>query len=318
MTVERKASDFSQKNLEADLPKLLQGHLEEHRAILEREGAASALSGVIAYSELLADESGYGRHALCHYDVGRFMRLDSAAMRALNVFRGKNGSRGDRFSLYGLLNKCKTPMGKRLLARWLKQPLTDVSELEQRLTTVDALHEGAEQRDALRGGQLRQVTDIERLTRKVERKKASVLDLCKLYQASCALPAISSTLSNLSEALRERYGATLAELHSDEKLGKFEALIEAAVDVSKVPEEYVISASYDDKLAEIQEEKDQVDKRMDQAWEDAASDLNMPKEKVKLEHNLQHGWFWRLTKKEETQVGDDFFSLQLSVRVPPS
>jgi hypothetical protein len=42
------------------------------------------------------------------------MRLDSAAQRALNVLRNKTDS-SDTFSLYGLLNRAKTPMGKRLL-----------------------------------------------------------------------------------------------------------------------------------------------------------------------------------------------------------
>ena len=45
---------------------------------------------------------------------GRYMRLDSAAMRALNVLKSKTDS-SDTFSLYGLLNRGKTPMGKRLL-----------------------------------------------------------------------------------------------------------------------------------------------------------------------------------------------------------
>lgn len=42
------------------------------------------------------------------------MRLDAAAQRALNVLKSKTDS-SDTFSLYGLLNRSKTPMGKRLL-----------------------------------------------------------------------------------------------------------------------------------------------------------------------------------------------------------
>jgi hypothetical protein len=56
------------------------------------------------------------------YCAGRYMRLDAAAARALNVLRSKTDS-SDTFSIYGLLNRGKTAMGKRLLkARRLGRP----------------------------------------------------------------------------------------------------------------------------------------------------------------------------------------------------
>jgi len=317
MAVEPKASAFDAKNLDSDLAKLLSSHVEQHRPILEREGAAVALSGLISYTELLADESGYGKHSLQMYDTGKFMRLDSAALRALNVFKSKNEA-SDTFSVYGLLNKCKTPMGKRLLTRWLKQPLKQVDEINTRLDVVETFHSSPELRENVRTAHFRQLSDIERLTRKLERKKASVLDLCKLYQASCVLPAIVDSMSNDAnekhkDLLQSRYGNELSRLHADEQLGKFEALMEAAVDLSKIPDEYVIAPSYDPKLGEIQEEKDQVDRQMNALWDEACSDLGIAREKLKLEHNHQHGWFWRLTKKEEIQVRSKLQSKYLTL-----
>ena len=40
----------------------------------------------------------------------------------------------------------------------------------------------------------------------------------------------------------------MAKLHDAEHLGRFEALLEAAVDLNKIPDEYVICASYDAEL----------------------------------------------------------------------
>jgi hypothetical protein len=53
---------------------------------------------------------------------------DAAAQRALGVFpsRADGTTGGSTFSLYGLLNRCRTPGGKRTLRTWLKQPLVDV------------------------------------------------------------------------------------------------------------------------------------------------------------------------------------------------
>ena len=51
-----------------------------------------------------------------------------------------------------------------------------------------------------------------------------------------------------SDGSEERYSDKLAKLHDAEHLGRFEALLEAAVDLNKIPDEYVICASYDAEL----------------------------------------------------------------------
>jgi len=56
-------------------------------------------------------------------------------------------------------------------------------------------------------------------------------------------------------ALREMYTDKLARLHDAEHLGRFESLLEAAVDLNKIPDEYIICASYDQELGELQKMK---------------------------------------------------------------
>jgi DNA mismatch repair ATPase MutS len=71
------------------------------------------VAGVLTITEVMADSSSHGRLSLELYDSGRYMRLDAAAQRALNVLKSKLDA-NDNFSLFGLLNRAKTPMGKRL------------------------------------------------------------------------------------------------------------------------------------------------------------------------------------------------------------
>ena len=71
-------------------------------------------AAVIAFSELMAMDSCHHKWTLSLYDTGRYMRLDAAAQRALNVMKQRTDA-NDTFSLYGLMNRGRTPMAKRLL-----------------------------------------------------------------------------------------------------------------------------------------------------------------------------------------------------------
>ena len=339
LATERKPADFDARDLEDDLARLLAKHdardttraadvgaaaaagaagVERHRALLEKDGAAATLAAALRFSELLADPANHGRCRLSMHDTGRYVRLDSSALRALNVLPERTSASASAaapaeraaaagFSLYGLLNKCRSPMGRRLLMRWLKQPLVDAAHIAQRHDAVEAFVNDPEVRDTLRGAHLRALPDIERVTRKLERRRASLMDLCRLYQASAALPYIAEALERLAgahgDAIRAKYAAALTKLHDDEHLGRFEALLESAVDLNKIPDEYVICAQYDDELGALQGRKDEAEAEIHAAFQEAAGDLKMaPEKELKLEHNNMHGWFLRLTKKDETRA----------------
>jgi len=73
-------------------------------------------------------------------------------------------------------------------------PLVDATEISRRHDTVEALVGDPEVRDTLRGAHLRALPDIERITRKLERRRASLMDLCRLYQAGAhTRPLLTST-----------------------------------------------------------------------------------------------------------------------------
>ena len=304
---ELKSADFSAAEAERALAQLLHASepVEMHRALLERPGCAAALGGLIRFSELCAAASSGGAYKLCHLDTGRYMRLDAAALRALHVLKERPGGGADSgFSLLALLNRCKTAQGKRLLARWLKQPLVHVPDIEGRLDVVEALSCDAALRDALRGSHLRPLPDVERLVGKLERRGATLQDLCRLYQASQVLELVASALDEHegphAGALRSRYAGPLRELHAADGLQKFEGLLETAVDLSRVPDEYLIHPHYDEALAELAETRESCDADIQRCFADAARELGVERDKtLKLDHSPQLGWFFRLSQKEE-------------------
>jgi DNA mismatch repair protein MSH2 len=87
------------------------------------------------------------------------MRLDQSAAQAINLF--PQASDGDKnMSLFGLLNRCKTAMGSRLLKRWLKQPLLDIPLIEKRLEIVALFCEEAHVRQGLRTLEYRRIGQL--------------------------------------------------------------------------------------------------------------------------------------------------------------
>lgn len=95
----------------------------------------------------------------------RFMRLDSAAADAVNLLP-KADHPSVFGSLFGVLNRCKTKLGSRTLERWLRQPLLDITEINQRLNVVQLFTEQSVLRDQLRDGPLKAIPDLEAVANK--------------------------------------------------------------------------------------------------------------------------------------------------------
>lgn len=105
-----------------------------------------ACASLISYLGLLTGDAHRSSYILTTHDLSQYMKLDSSAMKALtlmpdaatsgtvvptttgNLITSKAG-KDSAASLFGLLNKCKTGQGTRLLAMWLKQPLVNLHEI---------------------------------------------------------------------------------------------------------------------------------------------------------------------------------------------
>lgn len=145
------------------------------------KNAMSATAAVIAYLGLLGDETNHQAYTLKHHDLAQFMRLDASALRALHLMPDPNGigGSGKNMSLFGLLNRCKTSQGSRLLSQWLKQPLVNLHEIsasspqscgkreanastEKRQDLVEGFFDEFELRVAMQDG-MKKMPDLHRL-----------------------------------------------------------------------------------------------------------------------------------------------------------
>ena len=132
------------------------------------------------------------------YHVSSFMTLDVATRKSLELTETIR-DREFRGSLLWVLDGTLTPMGGRLLRRWISQPLLDLALLEERLAAVDACVRDLAGRTALRE-LLRRFGDLERLANRVMQGIASPRDLLALKEAMARIAKIGDRVRDLASA----------------------------------------------------------------------------------------------------------------------
>jgi len=130
------------------------------------------------------------------YSLGEYMLLDEATRCNLELTESIRGG-ATQGSLLGVLDVTLTPMGGRLLRRWLNQPLLDVTALNRRLDAVAAWHNDAPARAELRQF-LRGLGDLERWTNRCVQGSALPRDLVGIREALARVEKISGQLSIVS------------------------------------------------------------------------------------------------------------------------
>ncbi|KAF7592029.1 MutS-like protein [Aspergillus hancockii] len=300
---ERPVADYGIRDIEQDLTRLLRdersaGTLPQTELKLAM-GSASAL---IKYLGVMSDPTNFGQYQLYQHDLSQFMKLDSSALRALNLMPGpRDGSKS--MSLFGLLNHCKTPVGSRLLAQWLKQPLMDLKEIEKRQQLVEAFVVNTELRQTMQEEHLRSIPDLYRLAKRFQRKQANLEDVVRVYQVAIRLPGFVSSLENVMDEqyqtpLEAEYTSNL-RAHSD-SLVKLEEMVETTVDLDALENhEFIIKPEFDESLRVIRRKLDKLRHDMNVEHRRVGRDLDQEiDKKLFLENHRVHGWCFRLTRNE--------------------
>ncbi|KAJ2814863.1 MSH2 protein, partial [Coemansia erecta] len=268
--------------------------------------AMSALAAIIQYLNLLADESNFGTFLLSTHNLSQFMKLDASAVEALNLLPSPNDGASKTMNLLGLLNHCKTPQGKRLLAQWLKQPLLSIDEIEERLSLVELFFNDIESRDSIRAAHLRAMPDFKRLSNRFQRGFATLQDVVRVYQVVIALPGLCDMLSACSgdagPLIEKHYLKTLLQITTD--LADFRSLVETTIDLSMVDShEYMLRADFDEDLQETMAKMDEEMQRITSEHTRASDDLDLDStRKLKLEKHTTFGYCLRVSRTDATRL----------------
>ena len=152
--------------------------------------------------------------SLARIEEDKYVRMDRFTIRSLELIAPMNE---DGSSLLNVIDNTITPMGGRMLRRWMVFPLKDEKPINERLDVVDYLFREPDFRECI-NEQFHRIGDLERIISKVAVGRVSPREVVQLKNALMAIQPVktaclyakSDTLKrigeqlNLCESLRDR------------------------------------------------------------------------------------------------------------------
>lgn len=268
------------------------------------------------------------------YASGKYMLLDSSTRRNLELTQTLRDKK-KRGSLLWVLDKTCTAMGARLLHRFLEQPLTERSQIEDRLDCVQALSEQNVDRDEIRE-YLRAVYDLERLMTRISYGTANPRDMIALRDSLRMFVPIKNVLRDFEKARTAsdsnpfsgsdhvdpafnttepgKSGALARYYEEIEDFSDLTSLLEQSIADEppvSIREGNIIKAGYDPDIDHLRDARDNGKKwLMDLETEDRE---RTGIKNLRIKYNKVFGYYFEVTNSFKNLVPDDYIRKQTLV-----
>ncbi len=178
--------------------------------ISKKNFSVSALGALIVFLEETQKTELLNLQAVDVIDKDEYMQIDNFSIRNLELVETIRSGKV-KGSLLGVLNQTKTPMGGRLLRKWITMPLTNCAKIQNRHKAVAELVSEPILREEL-GLALRSVLDIERMISKITYKTANCKELLAIAASFEKLPDIKRILLGCEAGVLKQLGEQLDDL----------------------------------------------------------------------------------------------------------
>ncbi|MBW2215818.1 MAG: DNA mismatch repair protein MutS [Deltaproteobacteria bacterium] len=213
-------SDFRLEKLEKDSfnPEKAEDLLKEQLGVrsLAGFGCQDMEEGVKAAGALVhylrETQKGSPEHIkdIVSYHTGDFMFLDESTCTHLELLKTMR-RQSVKGSLFQILDRSVTPMGSRLLKKWIVYPLINIDKTRRRLGAVSCFKDNPMFRDEIREN-LKEIYDLERLRGRIALNRANARDLLALKTSILRLPSIKVALSGSTSTLLSETAAKMDTL----------------------------------------------------------------------------------------------------------
>jgi len=232
-------------------PRQAEGLLKEQLGVrsLTGFGCQDMPAGIIAAGALVHyfrdTQKGPPEHIkeIVSYRIGDFMFLDESTCAHLELLKTMR-RQSVKGSLFQIIDRTVTPMGSRLLKKWIAYPLIDLEKIRERLGAVSSLKDAPMFREKIRE-ELKEIYDLERLNGRIALGRANARDLLALKHSIQRIPSIKNALSGSTSTLLSEIAMTL------DSLDDIAVLIDEAIyddPPVSVKEGGIIKDGYDDEL----------------------------------------------------------------------
>jgi DNA mismatch repair protein MutS len=223
--------------------------------------------------------------------------MDGPTRRNLELEESLSGRR--EHSLAGVMDRCKSPMGSRLLRRWIQRPVRDAGTLRARYQAVETIVLGG-----LTTGlqeQLQGIGDIERILSRVALRSARPRDLRQLLLALTRLPALRKALQALDSPRLQALAADI-EPHARERSLLQKALVDNPPML--VRDGGVIAPGYDDALDELRAIAGNADRYLLELEAREKERTGIPT--LRLGYNRVHGYYIEISRGQAHRAPENY------------
>ncbi|MCH5350389.1 MAG: DNA mismatch repair protein MutS [Clostridiales bacterium] len=183
--------DVAKSTLSTVLPSKELKELEKTPACLCAEGALVSYVRSLQFRENV--NIGVGEQ----YESDIYMDIDANTAKTLELVESQSKKRGT--TLRDVINKTCTPMGDRLLQKWILRPLCVKKKIDERLNAVGCLYNDTITRETLRAS-LQKIRDIVRISSNLSLGDIKTKDVYSLYAAFCTIPELKKAILNMNGA----------------------------------------------------------------------------------------------------------------------
>jgi DNA mismatch repair protein MutS len=201
------------------------------------------------------------------------------------------------------MDRCKSPMGSRLLRRWIQRPLRDAERLKARYQAIEALITSATIDDLQ--AHVDGIGDVERILSRVALRSARPRDLRQLAEALSRIPELRKMLAAIESPLLHELREQVAEHRRQHEL-----LSKAIIDNPPmlIRDGGVIADGYDDELDDLRAIAANADQYLLdlEAREREATGIST----LKLGYNRVHGYYIEISKGQADKAPVEYVRRQ--------